>query len=588
MRIAHLTTVDMSLRFLVRPQLRAAADLGAESLGISAPGPWVADIEADGVRHIALESSTRGIDWKSDLKTMIELWRALRREKPDILHTHNPKPGVYGRILGRLAGVPVVVNTVHGLYATEDDRWLKRTIVYGLEALASRFSDIELYQNPEDLALMTRIRAVPRHKAFLLGNGVDLERFGPSDNSLEERRRIRSELDVADDTVVVGIVGRLVAEKGYPELFEAFAGVAGNAVLVVVGPDDPSKPDALDRRLIESAEMQGVRFLGMRADVDALYRAFDVFVLPSHREGFPRAAMEAAASGLPIIATDIRGCRQVVEHGSNGLLVPVAQPQALADAIDVLVGDSSLRTSYGASSAAKARREFDEREVVRIVAEAHRRAWETRVGEWPLDGPNSSTRVFEVETGRVADAAQIAWLHASGISSGFLSTLGVGFLERLYRFIASSPLGLLVVARSDTGEVVGYVAGTTSTSDLYRAFLRSSEGWNAAMTAVGRALRPAAARRIFETLRYGADSGSTGAELLSMAVASSARGQGLGLQLGNELLSRFQQNSVGCVTVVVGRDNEAAIGLYRRLGFTDEKSIALHPDSPSLELTWSR
>jgi hypothetical protein len=122
LRVAHLTTVDVSLRYLVMPQITAVIDAGGEAIAISAPGPYVAELEAAGMRHIALESSTRSMNVLADVKSVVELWRILRRERPDVLHTHNPKPGVYGRIVGRLAGVPLVVNTVNGLYASRDDR----------------------------------------------------------------------------------------------------------------------------------------------------------------------------------------------------------------------------------------------------------------------------------------------------------------------------------------------------------------------------------------------------------------------------------------------------------------------------------
>ncbi len=138
-----------------------------------------------------------------------------------MLHTHNPKPGVYGRVAGRLARVPIVVNTVHGLYATEDDRVAKRAVVYGLEAVAARCSDAELYQNPEDLALARRLHLT--RNATLLGNGVDLERFDPGRFSTADRAAVRGALGIDDDRVVIGAVGRLVAEKGYPELFDAMA-----------------------------------------------------------------------------------------------------------------------------------------------------------------------------------------------------------------------------------------------------------------------------------------------------------------------------------------------------------------------------
>ena len=106
MKVAHLTTVDLSLRFLLFPQLVAVIDNGGEVIGISAPGPWVEGLDRDGIRHVALPSSTRRFDLAADLRTARELWQVLRRERPDVLHTHNPKPGLYGRVVGRLAGCP--------------------------------------------------------------------------------------------------------------------------------------------------------------------------------------------------------------------------------------------------------------------------------------------------------------------------------------------------------------------------------------------------------------------------------------------------------------------------------------------------
>ena len=371
--VAHLTTTDISLRYLVLAQLRAVRDRGGVPLGISAPGPYLDDLEREGIRHISLPSSTRAFRPWSDLRAACELWRILRRERPEVLHTHNPKPGLYGRVVGRIAGVPIVVNTVHGLYATETDQWPKRLLVYALEAVAARFSDAELVQNPEDVALLRRRHISPH--AELLGNGVDLQRFDPTLFTPARRQAIRRELGVAPDAVVVGAVGRLVAEKGFPELFEAFARFdPARAVLLVVGGDDTSKSDALGAELTRDMDPETVRLLGHRDDVERLYAAMDVFVLASHREGFPRAAMEAAAMGLPIIATNIRGCRQVVDDERNGLLVPVGAASALRAAVGRLVGDADLRRRMGAASRVIAQERFDERQVVSRVLAAYRRA----------------------------------------------------------------------------------------------------------------------------------------------------------------------------------------------------------------------
>jgi len=360
MKIAHLTTIDMSLRFLLLPQLEAAKELG-DSIGISAAGDFVADLEERGIRHIALASSTRGMNLFADIRAIGQLWRVLRKERPDVLHTHNPKPGVYGRIVGRLARVPIVVNTVHGLYATPESSLPKRIVVYTLEWIASRFSDAELIQSPEDFDLLKRAKIMPASKLRLLGNGVDLTRFQADS---EQRREVREELGLAEGQIAVGLVARLVEEKGVPELIEAAERLDDRYVVLIIGPKDHEKSDAVSEDLLARAEANGVRFLGMRSDVDRIYKGLDLFVLPSHREGFPRAAMEAAASGLPVIATDIRGCRQVVEDGVNGFLFPVRDVDALASAITKVGNDPELRSAMAAASVERARDHFDERQIV--------------------------------------------------------------------------------------------------------------------------------------------------------------------------------------------------------------------------------
>lgn len=372
--ILHLTTVDMSLALLLLPQLVAFREDGFEVVGVSAPGPYVVQLESQGIRHIGLTRSTRAVDWRADVATAREFASVCRRIRPDIVHTHNPKPGVYGRIGARLARVPHVVNTVHGLYAQPGDSLGRRALVYGLERVAATCSDAELVQNPEDVSVLRRL-GIPKRKVHLLGNGVDLTRFDP-ERHVSARRDVREQLGIGDDEVVIGLIGRLVREKGYREVFAAAREVRTRHPLtrfVVAGPEDPDKGDAITRSEIERAAVEGVVFLGLRQDVERVYRALDLYVLASHREGFPRSAMEAAAMGLPIVATDIRGCRQVVEDGRTGLLVPVRDPDALAAAIGTLVDDAQRRRGMGAAARCKAVREFDDRRQVTTTLEVYRR-----------------------------------------------------------------------------------------------------------------------------------------------------------------------------------------------------------------------
>ena len=373
-RLLHVTTTDMSLELLLGPQLRAFRDAGYEVHTASAPGPYVAGLVADGIVHHALHHATRAFALGHDASAPAELYRLFRRLRPDIVHTHNPKPGVYGRMAARAARVPLVVNTQHGLYAQPTDRPARRWPVYTLERLAATCSDVELIQNPEDLATLARL-GVPREKLRLLGNGIDLDRFHPQPS--EVRKEVRAELGVDDEeTVVIGAVGRLVWEKGYAELFAAARTLLArrsDVVVAVAGPFDADKGDPLTPSDVAAAEAAGVRFLGHRDDPDRLYAAFDIYVLASHREGFPRSAMEAAATGLPIVATDIRGCREVVDHDRTGVLVPARDPDALEVAIEHLVSDPTRRRRLGEAAAAKAQREFDQRRIIGRTLEAYTR-----------------------------------------------------------------------------------------------------------------------------------------------------------------------------------------------------------------------
>lgn len=359
----------MSLELLLGSQLRAFAAAGFEVIGVSPPGSYAASLEAAGIRHFPLHHARRTIAFGEDVLLGRELYRLFRRLQPEIVHTHNPKPGVLGRLAAKAARVPVVVNTVHGLYAVPEDRLAKRAVVYTLERVAAACSHAELVQNIEDLPVLAKL-GVPRSKVHLLGNGIDLERFSaPAEPELRVALR-RHELGAGPEDLVVGIVARLVREKGLIELFaaaEQLRGTLPQLRVVVVGPSEAGKADAVDEHAMSKAAALGIRFLGLRTDVERLYTAFDVFVLPTHREGFPRAAMEAAAMGLPIVATDIRGCRQVVDHGVNGFLVPARTVRPLAEAIATLAGNAALRDRMGAASARKAALEFDERRIIDLT-----------------------------------------------------------------------------------------------------------------------------------------------------------------------------------------------------------------------------
>jgi glycosyltransferase involved in cell wall biosynthesis len=374
LRVAHLTTVDMSLWLLLAAELRADVEAGFDVIGMSAPGPHVADVKTLGVRHVSLSSLTRSWNPVRDLEAAHELAGALRAVRPDVLHTHNPKTGVLGRVLGRTLGVPVVVNTCHGLWAGPDDPWKRRAPVYAAEATAALFSHAELYQNAADREVL---RPVVQGRGRVVGNGVDLGHFR---HDPVGRARVRSRWGIADDEVLVGGVGRLVAEKGILEFAAAAEAVGDRARFVWVGPEDPDKPDAVrdigDR----------VSLVGVERDMPAVYSAFDVFVLPSYREGFSRSAMEAAACGTAMVLSDIRGCREIGQDGHHLLLVPPRDPARLARALLGLLADPALRQRLGEAAHQRAVAQFDQRAVARTSIETYAAVARRRRLDWEEGG----------------------------------------------------------------------------------------------------------------------------------------------------------------------------------------------------------
>lgn len=363
-RLLHLTTTAISLDWLLSPQLVAFEQAGFEVVAASGGGAHVASLEALGISHHNVPSLSRRVDFRADLRAMRDLHRLFARLRPDIVHTHNPKPGVLGRLVGRASRAPIVVNTVHGLYAQRSDPFLRRTAVYGAERVAASCSDAELVQNVEDVETLIEL-GIPRQRVHLLGNGIDLRRFTRRCEATS--RHLRHELGIDGRVPVVGMVGRLVWEKGYGEFFDAVARLRAEGAafeVIVVGPTEPDVAGAVDRAAMARMELLGVRFLGSRTDVDDLLNVIDIFALPSHREGFPRAAMEASAAGVPVVATDVRGCRQVVRHGETGFLVAPRSGAELAHALRVLLLDPQLRSQMGEAACRLARAEFDQERVI--------------------------------------------------------------------------------------------------------------------------------------------------------------------------------------------------------------------------------
>jgi glycosyltransferase involved in cell wall biosynthesis len=301
-----------------------------------------------------------------DLRVVIRLARFFRQQRFDIVHTHTVKPGLLGRIAARLAGVPIVIHTVHGFHIWDDMSAFEWRFFLWIERFAARFCDLLLSQNHEDIEMAIREHICSAARIQYLGNGIDISYFHPDQVSADHVAKLRRELGVAPNQYLVGMIGRLVRLKGYYDYMEAARSLKtqGEPIrFVTVGLATPEKADALSpEALIAQYGLEGTMcHLGKRDDVRELIAAMDTLVLASYTEGVPRVLMEAAAMGKATVGTDVRGTREVIVDGQTGYLVPVRNPAALADGIRRLLGDRQRAQEMGLAARRRAEKHFDER-----------------------------------------------------------------------------------------------------------------------------------------------------------------------------------------------------------------------------------
>jgi glycosyltransferase involved in cell wall biosynthesis len=368
LRIAHVTTIDESLRMLLS-QLVSLRLAGYHVTGISAPGAAFAALGAVGIGHISVPM-TRRLTPLTDLASLWHLYRVIRRGHFTIVHTHTPKAGLIGQLAARFAGVPVIVNTVHGYYFHEHMHPIARRFYIALEKIASRCSDVILSQNAEDIQTAVTEGICQPQKLKFLGNGIDLRLFDPERVSTADNLRCRQKLGIAPDAPVVGFAGRLAARrKGFRDFLAAAKAIAiqrPKVRFLIAGETDSGKPDAVEpSAAVDYGIADQCLFLGSRAygEMPLLYKLMNVLVLPSLFEGVPRVVMEASAMGTPSVVTDVKGNREAVEQGRNGLLVPLGDVRAITAAVLRILDEPETAQRMSSEARQIAAERFDERIV---------------------------------------------------------------------------------------------------------------------------------------------------------------------------------------------------------------------------------
>ena len=367
LRLLFLITEDWYFWSHREPLARAARDAGAEVILATRVSKHRQRIEAAGYQLLPISFDRSGTNPLRELRTCWQILRAVGKTRPDIVHQVGIKPILYGSVICRLLRVPYVVNAIAGLgflYISESrSAAVLRGVFETVTRWTERFRGCYIIQNADDADVLRAI-GVRAHKIRLVsGSGVDTNEYRP--------------MATENQPPIAVCACRMLWDKGIGELVQAAQNLhnAGIALRIqLVGPTD-ANPSSITRAQLDAwTQSDIVEVLGPRDDIAAIYRRADIGVLPSYREGMPKSLLEAASCGLPLVATDVPGCREICKHEQNGLLVPAKDVTALTEALAKLAGDKTLREKYGQASRALIFEGFSLEQVVKSTLQVYKEA----------------------------------------------------------------------------------------------------------------------------------------------------------------------------------------------------------------------
>lgn len=375
-KLIRITTVPISLEKLLEGQLNymqqeyhviavSSEETKLKELGIKI-----------GVETFPVEM-TREITPAKDLKSVYELYKFFKREKPLIVHTHTPKAGIAGMLAAKMAGVPLRLHTLAGLPLLEA-KGAKRKVLEMVEkitfACATRVypnsRKIHDYILEKDFVTQDKLKVIGKGSS----NGIDTAYFNPQ-NYKEKILQIRSSLGIPGNDIVFVFIGRLVRDKGINELVEAFQTLNEeyrDSTLLLVGPFE-TKLDPLKESTQATIKLHNkIIETGYQDDVRPFLACADVLTFPSYREGFPNVVLQAGAMGLPGIVTNINGCNEIIEEGINGTIIPVKDKTSLYKAMKKMIEDESWRRKLSLEARKIITENYERKEIWRALLEEYK------------------------------------------------------------------------------------------------------------------------------------------------------------------------------------------------------------------------
>lgn len=340
--------------------IRALRQKGWRVVALSPPDEYSSRLGELGAEHVPIAIDSLGVSPLRDLTLFVRYHGLLKQIRPDAFLGFTAKPNVWGSLAANALGIPVI-NNISGLGTAFIEGGTLRRIVSILYRAALRRSRTVFFQNPEDCQLFLERRLVrPEQSRLLPGSGLDLVRFRPA--------------PLPPGPFTFLMIGRLLWQKGVREYVEAARIVrrkAPDARFRLLGFLDAANRSAVPRTEVERWVGEGlIDYLGATDDVRPHIAAAHCIVLPSYREGLPRSLLEGAAMARPLIASDVPGCRHVIDEGASGYLCDVRDPASLAEAmLKMLSLPEAVRSAMGAAARERVERQFDERGAIRPYLE---------------------------------------------------------------------------------------------------------------------------------------------------------------------------------------------------------------------------
>jgi N,N'-diacetylbacillosaminyl-diphospho-undecaprenol alpha-1,3-N-acetylgalactosaminyltransferase len=373
MTFGFLSHLDLNLYLFRAPIMKELLKRGYKVYAICPKGDKNQDLRDIGCDVINYDIDRKGLNPFDEKRSIDNIYYAIKDLHLDILHTFTAKPNIYGTFAARKAGIPIILNLVEGLGSFYVKNTLKnilvRTVMERLYKRAFQLSQGCIFVNSDDPSYMIRKKIIQKEKVKIIKSvGVDTQKFSMQNYSDEEIASIKEKNNLTGKLVVL-MVARAIWDKGIREYYAAAAALKQHyprvEFLLVGGTDEGNHSCASEEFLNSGA----VEWLGHRDDIAEITAACDIYVLPSYREGLPATLMEATSMAKPIVTTNTVGCRDVVDNGVNGFLVPIKDTNELIEKIESLIKDQDLRIKMGQKGREKALCEFDVNKVIQHYME---------------------------------------------------------------------------------------------------------------------------------------------------------------------------------------------------------------------------